>query len=428
MSTERIVRAWLRGEAPQRAPEALLSATLERVAATRQDEARGSGVRVIGRRRPTTRLLLIAVVVGGAALGGSLLAGSARFPRPALETVVNARSPEPELPLRVSPTLLEPDNRLGSVAYAVNGSVFLQGTQREPPPAVEIAANEPGGLGYGAPAWSPDGRYLMFTGTSGDASRIFVVDPQGRSVSSFPGWLASWSPDSTRIATWDKPFESVGIWSVDGRLLSSVPFPSGVTLPGDSTPTFTGDGNALYFVLRRVNSEPMAVPLNGSAPHQLSPITTAGNPAFSNDGRQLALPAIDGLFVAPADGSAPRLVAHPAVGRYYDAVWSRANDRIAVAWVGAAPFESLVVIDVATGRTVVAWQATPGAFIRPIRWSPDGLSILAVSGTQLLRVVVTDQPTLNPVFAAGVLVDGATDIGADWQWLADAGRPLTGPR
>jgi WD40-like Beta Propeller Repeat len=105
----------------------------------------------------------------------------------------------------------------------------------------------------------------MFAGApQGDGpSRIFVVDPQGRQVSSFQGWLPSWSPDSSRVAAWDDPsetvgIETVGIWSVDGGRVSTVPFPTGVTLPGDSTPTFTGDGQALYFVLSRVSSEPEA--------------------------------------------------------------------------------------------------------------------------------------------------------------------------
>ena len=405
MSSERVVSDWLRSAAPPRAPEALLSATLERVNTLAQDPLVVSRIRVVGGRRPAVRLLLFAAIVGAAAVGGSLISAGRL--------------------LNVHPSPPVPAVRLGALAYATAGGVFLKGTERDAPAAVELAANDPGGLGYWAPAWSPDGRYLMYEGTSSDASRIFVVDPQGRSVSSFPGWLASWSPDSTRIATWDQPFETVGIWSVDGRPLSTVPFPVGVTLPGDSTPVFTGDGSALYFVLSRMSSEPMAVPLDGSAPRQMSPITTAGNPVFSNDGSHLALPADDGLYVAEADGKTPRLIAHPAAGRYDDAIWSRADDRIAVAWAGTGAYESLAVIDVATGRTVIAWQAALGDLIHPLRWSPDGTSILAISGARLYRVVVNDQPTTSATFTAELLVEDAAgegDLGADWQWVADGGR------
>src|SRR5206468_3648819 len=85
--------------------------------------------------------------------------------------------------------------------------------------------------------WSRDARYLMFAGApQGDgASRIFVVDPQGRQVSSFAGWLPSWSPDSSSVAAWDDPSTTVGTWSVDGRRPSTVPFPTGGTTPGASS-------------------------------------------------------------------------------------------------------------------------------------------------------------------------------------------------
>jgi hypothetical protein len=409
MNTDRVISDWLRSTAPPRAPETLLDATLERVATLPQDHPWAARVRVVGGRRADPRLLLVAAVLGGAALilGSLFVAGGG--------------------PQR-GPSSVVPSVGLGALAYATNGSIFLVGTEREHPDAVEIAANGTGGLGYGAPAWSRDGRYLMFAAApQGDGpSRIFVVDPQGRAVSSFPGWLPSWSPDSTRVAAWDDPFKTVGIWSVDGGRVSTVPFPTGVTLPGDSTPTFTGDGQALYFVLSRVRSEPEAVPIDGSAPHALSPITTAGNPVFSNDGSQVALPAVDGLYVARGDGSAPRLIARLAPGRFYDAVWSKLDDRIAVAWTGAGQYESLAVIDVASGRTVIVWESAPGDRIHPIRWAPDGRSILMSSGSRLYRVVASDQATTNPTFAAEVLFedpshDAFTDLAADWQWIAGGG-------
>jgi hypothetical protein len=408
MNTDRVISDWLRSFAPPRAPRTLLDATLARVGAIAQDRPWAAKARVISGRRTNPRLLLVAAVVGGSAILGSLLVAGGGLER--------------------GPTSTATTPGLGALAYATNGSIFLVDTERDHPDAVEIAAEGTGGFSYWAPAWSRDGRYLMFAGApQGDGpGRIFVVDPQGRPVGSFPGWLASWAPDSTTIAAWNDPFKNVGIWSVDGRRVSSVASPTGVTLPGDSTPTFTGDGRALYFVLNRMSSEPEAVPIDGSAPHELSPITTAGNPVFSNDGSQVALPAVDGLYVARGDGTAPHLVAHPATGRFYDAVWSRLDDRIAVAWTGAAQYESLAAIDVASGRTVIVWESAPGDRIHPIRWAPDGRSILLSSGSRLYRVVVSDQPTTNPTFAAEVLFedpshDPFTDLAADWQWTVGGG-------
>jgi hypothetical protein len=405
MNTDRVISDWLRSAAPPRAPRALLDRTLERVVTVTQERPWATKVRVISGRRTNPRLLLVAALVGGTAILGSLLVAGGGLQRGPASTATPAA--------------------LGALAYATNGSIFLVGTARDHADAVEIAADGSGGLSYWAPAWSPDGRYLMFAGgPQGDGpSQIFVVDPQGRPVGAFPGWLPGWAPDSTTIAAWDDPFKTVGIWSVDGRRVSTVPFPDGVTLPGDSAPTFTGDGQALYFVLNRSSSEPEAVPIDGSAPHALSPISTAGDPVFSNDGTQVALPAVDGLYVARGDGAAPRRVAKPDTGRFYDAIWSRVDDRIAVAWTGAGPTESLAVIDVTSGRTIIVWQAAPGDRVHPIRWAPDGRSILMSSGSRLYRVAVSDQPTTNPTFAAEVLFedpahDPSTDLAADWRWIA----------
>jgi hypothetical protein len=48
------------------------------------------------------------------------------------------------------------------------------------------------------------------------------------------------------------------------------------------------------------------------------------------------------------------------------------------------------------------------------------------SGSRLYRVVVSDQATTNPTFAAEVLFedpshDAFTDLAADWQWIAGGG-------
>ena len=62
-----------------------------------------------------------------------------------------------------------------------------------------------------SPSWSPDGRYLAFTGwtASGDTSRteIFLIDPDTSSItqlthsaSGVGAGAASWSPDGTKIA------------------------------------------------------------------------------------------------------------------------------------------------------------------------------------------------------------------------------------
>jgi hypothetical protein len=67
-------------------------------------------------------------------------------------------------------------------------------------------------------SWTPDGREAT-TVRDGHLRRV---------LSSFPGFWSSWSPDSTKLATWES-----AIHSVDGAFLTNVAQPEGWSISGD---------------------------------------------------------------------------------------------------------------------------------------------------------------------------------------------------
>ena len=65
-----------------------------------------------------------------------------------------------------------------------------------------------------------------------------ITDPVNKSVASFPGdgWLVSWSPDSTRVATWVDLGNTIGIYGFDGGRQALLTVPTGVRIQAISTP------------------------------------------------------------------------------------------------------------------------------------------------------------------------------------------------
>ena len=76
------------------------------------------------------------------------------------------------------------------------------------------------------------------------AGNVYVSDPSGHTVASFPGagWLVSWSPDSTRVAAWVDLDKTIGIYGVDGARQALLTMPPGCPLPGDYDPIWSPDG------------------------------------------------------------------------------------------------------------------------------------------------------------------------------------------
>jgi Tol biopolymer transport system component len=343
-------------------------------------------------------LLLIAALVGGAILVGARLFQTAPWPA----------------------------GRLGHLAYGIDGRIYLADWDGRN--AVRIADGQPTSAADGSrcdgdrgegPMWSPDGQHLAYRSDSGDrcAETVVITDPATKAVASFPGtgWLVSWSPDSTRVASWIDFGKTIGIYGVDGVRQALLTAPTGCALPGDFDPVWSPDG-------RSVVVWPCALPIDGTTPRRLPDADPRAHEqwAYSPDRSRVAFVTTDingqgSLVVADADGSHDRvLVAVGVTVGGLRPMWSPTGDRIAFS-TGSPLSEpdEIRIVDVATGNV------TPLAAVRGV--GASHLLGFSADGDHVLfwQADAADVHSLWTVDADGsnarLLVAG-TDWG-DWQAL-----------
>jgi Tol biopolymer transport system component len=280
--------------------------------------------------------------------------------------------------------------RLGSLAYAVEGDIFV--AEWDGSNSVKIADGRPPsdchGIGeYSAegPIWSPDGRYLAYRHMDCNAPAfdppgdawwdVVISDAEGNVVTSFPseGWGISWSPNSTRVAVWGhwggEPW-TIGVYGLNGerQTLLTLPF---VIPAGESDPVWSPDGRSLLLG----NFE---IPLDGSTPRPL-PWTDrdVAGWTLSPDGSRVAYTTRNSLVVAASDGSNAQEVFGDSVWPW-GPVWSPAGDRIAFT---SGNSTELRLLDVTTG-TVTLLTETDGSDMLLViagavfEFSPEGDRIL----------------------------------------------------
>jgi Tol biopolymer transport system component len=300
--------------------------------------------------------------------------------------------------LQTAPTPADPPapipGRLGSLAYGVDGDIYVADWDGANP--VRIADGRPpnGGPGCG-PAryyaegwiWSPDGRYVAYWYQSCQVDpnawgKVIISDPEGNLVASFPGqgWLISWSPDSTRVAVWISQGETIGVYGLDGERQTVLTVPPGMMAPGDYDPVWLPDGAALMV------PHGVEIPLDGSTPRKL-PWADGheGEATYSPDGSRVAYTTntpLEGLVlrfgehqggsfvVGAADGSHAQEVFGARVWR---PVWSPTGDRIAFT---SGNGTELRVVDVATGTVTLLAEKDGSDILSVLDFSPEGDRIL----------------------------------------------------
>lgn len=336
---------------------------------------RRAGVGSYPRRVSVPWALVAAALLVLAAIGGALAVGSGLLKLPF--GVVASPSATP---------LANPSR--AHLAYLLDGDIYLADWDGSNP--VRIADGAPG---FGCdsyfaegPMWSPDGRYLAYRTLWRDQCRgmVYIHDARGHAVASFPGegWHVEWSPDSTRVATWDSFYETIAIFGLDGErqaLLSVPPDVMRRAQVGDFDPVWSPDGASLLI-------PPFEEPVDGSAIRRLA----ADDPlshyfpfsaAVSPDGTLVAYWAKSWFSVSSLDGSQVRHLLSLADFELgpRNLAWSPSGDRIAFfARTAGSKEDELGSVDVASGTvtTLVGALGQSGGYSSALRFSPEGDRIL----------------------------------------------------
>jgi WD40 repeat protein len=278
-----------------------------------------------------------------------------------------------------------PPGRLGQLAYGLDGDIYLADWDGKHP--VKIADGTPlpskggpnaclGNWGEGR-IWSPDGRYFAYRSASGDrcAGTVVVSDLETGAVSSFlgTGWLITWSPDSSRIATWVDLGKTIGIFGPHGGIQALLAVPSGCALPGDFDPVWSPDGQSLVVW-------PCEVPIDGQTPHRLPTNDPRSHEqwAYSPDGTRVAYVTAGSLIVAAADGSEDRVLIQAGVTQGgLVPIWSPAGDRIAFdAGPSLSEPDEIRIVDVASGKVTRLAGVHGAGPSHLLSFSPEGDRVL----------------------------------------------------
>lgn len=191
------------------------------------------------------------------------------------------------------------------------------------------------------PAWSPDGRKIVFASLRDENYEIYVMDSNGG--------------NQTRLTTLAAP-DYRPAWSPDGRRIAFVS---------------ERDGNAEIYVMDA----------DGTNPRRLTSEAGAdSDPAWSPDGSRIAFRSerggSNGIWVMNADGSgAARITTNPVAGGDADPAWSPDGARIAfVSSLNVRFGRGLAIVNADGSARILLFE---GSAVSKPAWSPNGRKIAA---------------------------------------------------
>ena len=317
----------------------------------------------------------------------------------------------PQLTSGPSSLAWAPDSR--EVVYSMAGSLWRQKTDS----TLAVQLTDGQGFDY-QPDWSPDGRFIVYASSAGDAIELWLLDLEsgqtaqlthGGSVNIEPRW----SPDGQRIlyvsTVYHRHFHVFVADFLDGQLGESrrltgenkSPLPRYYYSPYDHeiNPTWTRDGRSIVFVSNRGRIHGTggfwrmpATPGADAVELRYEETNWQARPEFSPDGQRIVYSSYLGrswlqLWLMPGNGGEPFALT------YGD--W----DNTAARW--SPDGQQIAFISNRDGGTQLRLLAMPGAAERELevkqrqRLRPSGSVHLLVRDENGLptpaRAVVTDE-------------------------------------
>ena len=276
------------------------------------------------------------------------------------------------------------------------------------------------------PAWSPDGRRLLFQSERSGGTDIYVMDADGANVTRLTedpaaDTHARWAPDGKRFV-FDS--ERGGAWHIyvanaDGsgvrRVTTDAQARNGAA---GRHPDWSRDGLRLVFDSNRDGDDEIYVStVDGSKQDRITRRPgTDGHPVWSPDGKRILFGAApDGnrdIFTVPAGGGEPvNLTRHPAMD--LGAKWSPDGARIVFTSTRDGSEDIFVMASDGSGPAVNLTKHPDVVYESD--WSPDGrriafyssrpgdfeIFVMAVDGTGLTQLTGVASPGRASARAAG---------------------------
>jgi Tol biopolymer transport system component len=257
----------------------------------------------------------------------------------------------------------------------------------------------------GDPQWSPDGKQVAFTSSRrGGTNDIWVMPAGGGEARQLTDWPsnevgARWSPDGSTIAfVSDRDATQAEVWTIPAaggearRITHNNAAANEVHwAPDGRTLFYTGatvDGSRQLFEVAATGGTPRALThAEGGA--------SIGSIAVSPDGAQVAysylVSGLAFLEVVPSVGGPSRRFSNDSARTYQvGAQWSPDGSRIAVSdWNYETNFANMMAVSFPQGAAR-RLTTTTDAFETNPHWTPDGRTLVFVSGRGTTRYVTAD--------------------------------------
>jgi len=238
--------------------------------------------------------------------------------------------------------------------------------------------------------WSPDGEKISFVGGQSVGSStpltLFTMAFDGSSLLPLaaPGGtqrlLPAWSPNSARLAVYDGATANIAVLNADGSNFVSLNTGSGV----DTYPGWSPDGRQIAW-RKDVSSCNEVWVMDADGTHQRKLVLPAGflpcEIAWSPDGKELALAANGGIWLASVNGTGLRPLSPNCTSGggcappdYSSPRWNPAGTKVTFSGAESGSQASVNVINRDGTGFLTMTVTTNGNSTYP-QWSPDGRRI-----------------------------------------------------